>query len=484
MLVNKLNQVLNFRTQFNEYYDIIHRFTGFEGATCRRNSHIDYLSSSLASKDASDLAHPSVTLSNSSDEDPPMVVNEHFIGGGHGEPCCVNVIMVNHNKTLKDIGAVYTDDEGTEFVLVYIFNSDHLLFCSKNIGKDVGHYVFKRQITGKLTYSHNGENTADIIPIDNFSPHSGESYLPSANRLIERKVVCYSNGVPTTLVYNKAMECDYAEIIERYQIINPATAVQALVDRRPEGGYTYAPDLSYFGEPMIDRSYVYRIMPDGSMIVEFDIKKLMDVNFDRCMTVMYQEKIDVYGGGIFRCLPKLKPFTATEGLFDFSSPLPIRGIYPSRYNPTPNDWKNSDSPFDRIVDYFRDTDGKDRLGFACGYLPIFDGAPEIRKNQLDDSILIYVSRKAYPHFATGNLGDLKGVAYKRFFDCAQRSSVYEVVSNNKKFIYFDFFENNTLTYPTNGKVSLFEKENAEYEISDGVIKVTSDKGFATFIEEL
>jgi hypothetical protein len=55
---------------------------------------------------------------------------------------------------------------------------------------------------------------------------------------------------------------------------------------------------------------------------------------------------------------------------------------------------------------------------------------------------------------------------------------------NKKYIYFDFFENNTLTYPVSGKVSLYESNGVEYQIKDGVITVNGSKGHATFIEEI
>jgi hypothetical protein len=276
-------------------------------------------------------------------------------------------------------------------------------------------------------------------------------------------------------------------MIEEYEIINPATVAPVLVAERPEGGYRHTPDMSLIGEPMLNIKYVFRINPDGTIIVDFDVTKLMDVRFDRFMGVMYQEKKDVFGGGIFRFLSKLKPFTTPEGTFDYSSPLPLRGsIYPESYSPSREDFINPDNPFDRIVDYFRDNEGVDKLGFACGYLPGYDGHPEKRKDLVKHAIHIYKTRKAYPNFATAiEVNHFRGVAYKKFFDTENRASVYAMEYQGKKYVYVDIFEKNSITYKPDGKITLFEKEgDVEFTITDGVISASGTKGHLTFIEEL
>ena len=83
-----------------------------------------------------------------------------------------------------------------------------------------------------------------------------------------------------------------------------------------------------------------------------------------------------------------------------------------------------------------------------------------------------------------NKKDGKNVAYKKFFDTENRSSVYAVDYQGKKYIYFDIFENNTLSFETLGKASLFEKDgDLTYKIENGIITVSGNKGFAVFIEE-
>ena len=480
MIISKISCWVLFRANFNDKFDIVHQFTNMDGAPLSRNDHIDYLSSALIEKDNRDSWNAPIILSTSSDEDPPVVMNGHFIGGGHGDPCCVSVYAPAHGKTLKDVGAVYKDDEGTLFTLIRVYNEDYVNFVSENIGESTLNYKFKMNISGKLTYVSNGDNTSPVIPEQQISP----DFLYSANRMLRKKIVGYKDGKAKTVI--TSMECDYAEMIEEYDIINPATVAPLLTAERPEGGYRHTPDMSLIGEPMLNIKYIFRINPDGTILVDFDVTKLMDVRFDRFMGVMYQEKKDVFGGGIHRFLSKLKSFTTNEGTFDYSSPLPLRGgAYPESYSPSKEDFINPDDPFDRIVDYFRDKDGVDKLGFACGYLPVYDGEKEKRKDLVQHAIHIYKTRKAYPNFATAiKVNHFHGCAYKKFFDTENRASVYTMEYEGKKYIYFDFFENNTITYPVSGKVSLYELDGVDYQIKDGVITASSSKGHATFIEEI
>lgn len=481
MIISKISYWVLFRANFNSEYDIVHQFTHLDGNPLSRNDHIDYLSSALIEKDNRDSWNATKILSTSSDEDPPVVINGHFIGGGHGEPCCIDVYSPSHGKTLADVGAVYVDGEGTKFTIIRILNEDYINVVSENIGDSELAYKFKLNIVDKLTYLSDGENTSSIEIEEQRAP----TYLYSANRMLRKKIVGYKDGKSKTVL--SSMECDYAEMIEDYQIINPATVAPQLTNERPKGGYKHTPDMSLIGKPMLDIKYIFRINPDGTIVVDFKVKKLMNIRFDRFMGVMYQEKRNVYGGGIYRFLSKLKPFTTPEGTFDFSSPYPLRGgAYPESYSPTREDFLSTDNPFDRIVDYFRDLNGNDKLGFSCGYLPVYDGEPNIRKDLVKYAIHIYKTRKAYPNFATDiKVDEFHGVAYKKFFDTENRSSVYAVDYQGKKYIYFDIFEKNSLSFETLGNASLFELDgDLTYKVENGKITVSGNKGHATFIEIL
>ena len=482
MIVRLVHGSATFITSFNDNYNFEQSFTNIDGGPIPRNGHIDFTTAVLRRKTTDESIPAVINLSHSSDDAPPMHVNDAWIGGGHGQPCCVSILSHGHNKTLKDLGAIYADEEGTKFTLVEIINEDYLKFVSENIGESVVKYAFKLEIKGKLSYLSNGNDTSEIV----IEEQKGKTYLLSALKYRNRKVISYTDGKAKTLSYG-GCECDYAEIVECYDIMNPATVAPALTAERPEGGYKHQPPLCDFGEPMISLDQKFIIQPDGSIIVDFSVNRLMDVCIDWCMGVMYQEKFDIFGGGTYRYLSKLKPFTTPEGTFDFTSPYPLRGgAFPNEVRPNRESWKYPDSPYDRTVDYFRDKDGQDKMGFACGFLPVYDGIPSKRATILDEIALIYKSRKMYPFFASGNFTDkFRGVAYKKFFEPSNRSSVYAIPYDGKKYIYFDLFENNTLTYKTDNEVIPFEVEDGiSYQIKDGVITVSGTKGFATFIENI
>jgi len=479
MIVQKYSDVINVISDYDQNYKVVYSFSNADGCSLSRNEPFEWKSTSLSAKIAGDLDHPSFYVSHSSDESPASTVNNAFIGGAHGQPCTVNVTAPSHGKTLKDVGAVYSDDEGTKFTLLRVINRDILNLVSENIGSSENDYKFKLNVSGNLKYLFGGDNISDVI----IEEQTSRNYLLRATRYTNREIIAIKDGKAKMTLGKE--ECDEGELIENYYIINPATVAPALTKERPVGGYKHTPDLANCGKPMLYVTQTSHFYKDGSITIEFSVEKLMDVNFSRFLGVMYQEKLDVFGGGIFRCLPKLKPITTPEGTFDFSSPLPLRGgPFPENYSPRLDECQDPNSPFDRIIDYFRDKDGNDKLGFACGFLPVYDGMPKKRKNLLESVIHIYKTRKAYPIFASGNLTKFKGVAYRKYFTPNDRSSVYSIPYDNKKYIYFDFFKKNTLSFNISGKVSLFEKSgDIDYKIDDGKIIVSASKGFALFIEE-
>ena len=224
--------------------------------------------------------------------------------------------------------------------------------------------------------------------------------------------------------------------------------------------------MADFGTPRLDVSLVYRINPDGTVLSIFEIKSLSKVTVEHFFGAMYQEKLDVYEGGIYRYIPKLKPLIKNDGVFDFSSCVPLAfgrfpdGIVPREF------WQNLDSPPERIVDFFRDKGGKDKLAFTCGYLPVYDGKKEIRSKNISSPIRLAKTRKAYPVF-NENFTTTKGIAYKKFFvPTFDKSSCYSIEFDGRTYIYFDFIQKSTLKISTDGKISLYEK-------SDGVSHLLS-----------
>ncbi len=468
------------QTPYSETYDLVQKFRGISITHGTFNDPVDFMEAGLIRKDKWDCFHLDIPFAITNDEAVPCIINGIWHGAGHGYPCCVVLYAPSHGKTLADVGSVWRDDEGVNFTLLRVATEDHLIFVSENIGT-LEDYKFVTKITGKLTYIFNGANTNTI-------PANGEqrtTYLTRAYKFTKKRVVAIKDGEERVLF--GSMQCDSIRIEEEYEIRNPATVAPMLAATRPDGGYTQEPDLGDFGETMLIHRMQYHILPDGTILCDFNHEKTMDVCFDRWLGAMYQEKQDAFGGHIHRRVPKTLPIVCSDGTFDFTNPISLEPGEYTEGSPyiTSEFWAVPDSPPDRVVDYFRDTEGHDRLGFACGYLPLYDGVPEKRLRHLTQAGLLNRTRKVYPTFMDGDLTSVRGIAYKKYFpQNMDRASFYTITFEGKTYIYVDFVEEKSLEIPTQGTVTLYEKsEDISYTAENGVLSVTGKKGYAVFICE-
>ena len=468
------------QTPYSETHDLVQKFRGIDLTHGTFNDPVDFMEAGLIRRDKWDCFHLDVPFAISNDEAVPCMINDAWIGAGHGQPCCIALCAPAHGKTVADVGSVWKDDTGVTFTLLHVATEDHLVFVSENIGT-LEDYKFVMQISGKLTFVSHGANTKSI-------PADGAQrtvYLTRAYKFTKKRVITIKDG-KEEILYGSA-ECDSARIEEEYELRNPATVAPALTAARPEGGFTAFPDLGDFGETMLIHRMRYHILPDGTVLCDFDLEKTMNVRFDRWMGAMYQEKQDVFGGGIHRRVPKTLPIHCSDGVFDFTVPISLEPGKYTKGSPliTREFWAVPDSPPDRVVDYFRDQEGHDRLGFACGFLPLYDGVPEKRLRHLTHAAFLNYTRKLYPTFMNGNLTSARGIAYKKYFkQHTDRSSFYMIAFEGKTYIYVDFIEENTLEIPVSGTVTLYEKSNdVSYEVKDNTMIAKGTKGYAVFICE-
>ncbi len=467
-------------TPYSEEYDLVQKFRGIDLTHGSFNDPVDFMEAGLIRKDKWDCFHTDVPFAISNDEAVPCIINGIWLGAGHGHPACIALTAPGHGKTVRDIGSRWQDESGMTFTLLRILTEDHLMLISENIGTKED-YQFVLHAEGTLSFLSDGENTAPI-------PLGGEQktiYLTRAYKFTKKRVVTIKDG-KESILFGSA-KCDSARIEEEYEIRNPATVAPALTAARPKGGFEVQPDLGEYGETMLIHRMNYHLLPDGTILCDFNHEKTMDIRFDRWLGAMYQEKLDVFGGAIHRRVPKTLPIVCSDGTFDFANPISLE---PGKYTEgspyiTPEFWAVPDSPPDRIVDYFRDTEGHDRLGFACGYLPLYDGVPEKRLQHLSQAGLLNRTRKVYPTFMDGDLTTVRGIAYKKYFpQSTDRASFYTITFEGKTYIYVDFIEEKTLEIPVSGTVSVYEKsDDVTYAVSDGMLSVSGKKGYAVFISE-
>lgn len=467
MIVIKHNDYALFRTEFDKDNDLIQIFCGVSFVKSDFNHPVDFKLVGLMKKDDIDCFRPQTILSFMTDEATPCFVGGSYIGANHGHNQAVKVTVLNHGLSFCDIGKTFIDEKGITFTLMRVIDQNTLLFLSNNVGESVYDYRFITEVCGSL-------NSQDktIIPTAFCSCD-----LTRSCRYKTKEIITYRNGKADKVF---SSSCDYAKIVEEYDIINPATVAAQLSAARPIDGYKENPDLSLFGSAMIEIKLTYQINPDGTVICAFDNKKLAPVKWTIHMGAMFQEKYDVFGGGVCRFIPKTTPVKAIDGEFDFNSGVNLKEEFPQNALITPLFWQDKDSPPDRVIDYFYNERGQNKLGFACGYLPLFDGEYAKRKANLSCALHAVKTKKAYPIFLEGDILKAKGVAYKKYFLPQGKSSYYTVDFDGKTYLFIHAL-GESVTSKLCGKVELLDLVGDITYSFDGDNLTANGRGSALFV---
>lgn len=439
-----------FRTAFSDEYDLVQIMRGLT-STPYANHPVDFRAAGLQRKGHPDIWHMDQVLAFSTDECSPMVINGEDIGGNHGHPCAIRVFAPGHGKDVRDVGTLWADEAGLRFTLLRVDSADSLLLLSENIGPSPTAYHFVDHVTGALHYVEKGWHTEDIRP----QHQQGGVQLTPAIRHVRREAVCLKDGEWREIGGYEA-DCACAEIREEYEIINPATVAESIRKARPPMGYASQPSLAA-GEPMMRHCMTYRIEADGTILCDFDHQLLQPVHMPLYLGIMHQEKCDVYGGGVWRYIPKLLPFADQGRMLDFSRPYRTTAdTMPRNRRLTPELWTNPLSPPDRQVDFLRRGDGTSAVAFASGFLPIHDGALERRAANIGEAATLVSSCKTYPTFAGSGANirhphrestegamsfpRLRGTAYKKYFQPVQEgTSLYTIPHGADIYVHMDFF---------------------------------------------
>lgn len=472
-----------FRTHFSEEYDLMQVMRGLTSIP-DANCPVDFRMAALQRKGHPDIWHMDQVLAFSTDECSPMVINGEDIGGNHGHPCGVRVIAPAHGKDVRDVGSLWQDEYGMRWTLLRVDSADQLLFLSENTGPSMTAYQFAAHVEGVLRYVENGLHKEQIVP----QRQSGHAQLTPAIRHTQREALCLRDG-QWQAIGDYEEGCELAEIREVYEIINPATVAQAIRAGRPPEGYAVQPSLA-MGEAMMIHRMIYRIQPDGTILCDFEHQLLQDVCMSSYLGIMHQEKCDVYGGGVWRYIPKVKPFEAAGHKLDFSRPYRTTAdTLPDYKYITPDLWENPACPPERQLDIIRRTDGTSAVAFASGFLPVDDGEPARRAGQITEATTLVRSCKTYPSFAGGakcqrSFPHLKGVAYKKYF-LPERddASVYTVSDGEKTYLYIDVFADaqRCIQYEiTPGQTAELLEASIHCQQGQCCVEVSGAAGYAAF----
>ncbi len=405
MIVSISGADIAIRTPFSETQDLTQVLRGIRKTHSGRNEPVDFRLAGLVRKNYPDIWHVDQVLAFSTDECSPFVINGEDIGGNHGHPCGM-AVQAEHSCTCRDIGTRYLDEAGMGWTLLRVEGNGQLLFLAEDISC--------RAIAGAMLRPEDGER---IVPE---MQQAGRQLTP-AIRHIRCDVEARAGGA-----WRRCDEsCEDAQqcrITEVYEVMDPRCVAETLRNQRPAEGYPVQPDIAV-GRAMAVHRMVYTIQGDGTVLCEFDHEACKDTPITLYLGIMAQEKCDVFGGGVHRIIPGIRIFEDKGCEYDFSRSYNITaGPMPDVHPVMRGGWLDPDNPPDRQIDVLRRADGTDAVAFACGFLPLHDGAPEIRRQNVEEAWTIVRSCKTYPTFAGSMAWSapegatcLRGAAYKKYY---------------------------------------------------------------------
>lgn len=342
------------------------------------NPNANFLVSYLINKDA-DLRTELLRIKDEGDDITPAFVNGSYISGNHGwnHPWILTV-SAGHNKTLKDVGSLYSDVAGDRFVIMRIASPTQLIICSLNLATDGFTYNFKRPTTA-LTYVSGGDNTD---PMSTYTTAGISNLWPS---LSQASLSTFVDG--NLVTGNFDGKCDKFDIHESVDIYDLPSILDKLVANRPAGGYTSDVYYNEIGADKLFRmSLVYSFDSDGATVV---IESMKDYKKFVHQWNGVIQIIALTTGNLY--IPKSLPISDGTKSYDFRQISNWSVAPASNLNLTTAYWENPLSPPDRSVMF------NNNIILNSGYI-LDKGQGVDRKSRIDDSFFLATSRKLYPRF--------------------------------------------------------------------------------------
>lgn len=367
-------------TQWDNIYNLVRR-ANFRPNWFLTNPNFNLVNDYLSDKSLKDSKVSSVIIKDSGDDCCPVNVFGSYIAGNHGWGMPRKLILANHGKTHYDVGAVYTDNNGTgiDFVVLNVPDVNTIYIIAVNQATDGFSYTFPKPV-GKLVYKENGRDTVSI-----------ENY--NADDYVGNLYPCMSPSTAKILLDGtKEVTADgdyratYVDVVESYYIYDLPSIIAAVRSNRPVGGYTANPlyntlsGLEYFGKYNV----VYRFLADGTTVISLTFVALKKCSFN---FFGFTQAYPMANSKLY--VPKSLPITSGARTFDFRKIEDWNTAPAGELHLTSQYWENPNSPPDRVVNI------SPTAIFSTGYI-LDRGKGLNRKNNVQDAIFLHTSRKLYP----------------------------------------------------------------------------------------
>ena len=381
--VVKYGEHVFLRSAFSPQHDLVVRVA--KGT----NRQINFVSTLLVNASAGMSMQEltvGTTIHGNGDDSTPWNINSTYIGANHGCSDARVVTIPEHGLTTADLGTLWTDEAGAQFCLLKIADKDRGWFLPPSTSQNAI-WHFNRKYTGSTLKNQAGRTlTHTKISMVQLTP---ACRIKTQQYLIDGK---------TPLVEGEPSACDFFDIVEEYDIINPASIVQDMIDHPGEQRSFTAAHLA----GVIRNHITYRFHPNGAHVIHTKSTALQEFRIGYMGFIqsgkLYTGKFDTHEYYI----PKTLPFTQDDTAYDFRAIQDYRARpkSPLRFRTASKNIEFPENLPERFFQFLGRKDGDKtvrEVGYGLGY-SLINGMtkPAIRAGGAGSSLMLYSSAKTYP----------------------------------------------------------------------------------------
>ncbi|MCT8090726.1 hypothetical protein H0920_10585 [Acinetobacter sp. C_4_1] len=354
------------------------------------------------------------------DDSAPVRMMGATIGANHGYSRTI-LTLANHGKTNTDVGSVWTNGTYQWVILQIISTSQLSVTCrTLNIAFPLGN---------TLTHVSGATNTASFTP----TAISAKQWYPM---LKNHKVKLSLDGTSISISTFASGFNESLKISESYDLMEKADIVEWLI---LNGGKEIS---QYSAASACNVSHTHTFNSDLTDVISanFFVYKNLSAALDLMFT--QSARMQAVNNEVLYYVPRSVAFTHESVSYDFSKPTNVANLaITNRIDFTVDRTEIGKAVPDRLIML------AGNLGYATGYLPILDAAPDIRNSKTSKGIQISNSEaKVYPYLVDSLTTLAAGanyscVAYRAYFERpaeSRRTSHYDVPHGNNAYLFLDW----------------------------------------------
>lgn len=370
------------RTKWDQTYDLVRHIIIGEPATLDRNSGIDFRAARLVLGSVELCRTPGawalgfnvagLTLTNVPDDMPPVLINGVFLAGNHGFPARNITCSAAHLKTTADIGSLWSDGAGRQWVLQSIDSPTRLTFLpftNLSVAADpIGMWLYYGGVmTTPISHVSGATHTSTMAIIADVAQQVHNAKAVTFTEVYADNVFI-GGGTPQNGLRQGVSEgifiCDSVQLTEKYSV---KTLPQLIAWMRTHIGNPSTIDPAVEDQFFVSLSY--NAVPSGMWNFTYDlyVQRTFHLNY---FGAQQWGAMSIIGAGealIQGIIDSDTSVPASDGLtpLDFKTGADVSANGKFYFSDSLN-WRDATKPPMAYWSMVR-TSGVNKAGFAFGY---------------------------------------------------------------------------------------------------------------------